>query len=64
MPLMLDSAMDVDMGVNVETALNAIDHPIPLNVDLFGDPLEIRTSPASKQLLQRLDELRSRGCCQ
>jgi mediator of RNA polymerase II transcription subunit 16, fungi type len=41
-------------------------------VDLFGDPvagmenaLELPTRPPpSKQLQQRLDELRTRGCCQ
>ena len=66
MPLMLDAsmdaAMDVDMGVNVNNALNDVDHQMPANFDLFGDPL--RPATASKQLLQRLDELRTRGCCQ
>lgn len=61
-PLMLDGAMDVDMDVNVDNALDAMDHPMPANFDLFGDPL--RPPTASKRLLQRLDELRTRGCCQ
>ncbi|KAK3372390.1 mediator complex, subunit Med16 [Podospora didyma] len=46
-------------------------HDITLHdVDLFGDPvmdstLALPTRPLpSKQLLQRLDELRTRGCCQ
>ncbi|KAK5652559.1 hypothetical protein OQA88_10320 [Cercophora sp. LCS_1] len=32
-------------------------------VDLFGDPV-ITRPPPSKQLQQRLDEMRARGCCQ
>jgi mediator of RNA polymerase II transcription subunit 16 len=71
----LGSAMDVDVGVgvgvgldvNVGHALNAMDNQMPLDVDLFGDPLHMQEMPAatvSKQLQQRLDELRSRGCCQ
>ncbi|RDA83029.1 hypothetical protein CP532_6884 [Ophiocordyceps camponoti-leonardi (nom. inval.)] len=50
MPLMLDNAMSVD--------LQDVD-------DLFGDDvaLPITLRPQRKQLLARLDELRSRGCC-
>ncbi|RDA96051.1 hypothetical protein CP533_5827 [Ophiocordyceps camponoti-saundersi (nom. inval.)] len=50
MPLMLDTAMSVD--------LQDVD-------DLFGDDvgLPISLRPQGKQLLARLDELRSRGCC-
>ncbi|KAK0656360.1 RNA polymerase II mediator complex subunit Sin4 [Cercophora newfieldiana] len=33
-------------------------------VDLFGDPVIARAPPPSKQLRLRLDELRTRGCCQ
>ncbi|RCI15524.1 hypothetical protein L249_3518 [Ophiocordyceps polyrhachis-furcata BCC 54312] len=51
MPLMLDNAMSVDL------------HDVD---DLFGDdvalPISLRP-PQGKQLLARLDELRSRGCC-
>lgn len=61
-PLMLDAPMDVDMDVAVGNSLDAMDHQMQGNFDLFGDPL--RPPTASKQLLQRLDELRSRGCCQ
>jgi hypothetical protein len=51
MPLMLDNAMSVD--------LNDVD-------DLFGDDvaLSLPVRSQGKQLQQRLDELRSRGCAQ
>lgn len=51
MPLILDNTMPVD--------LNAVD-------DLFGDdvPLSLPVRSQGKQLQQRLDELRNRGCCQ
>ncbi|RSL56616.1 hypothetical protein CEP53_006736 [Fusarium sp. AF-6] len=51
MPLMLDNAMPVD--------LNDVD-------DLFGDTvgLSLPVRAPSKQLQQRMDDLRSRGCCQ
>jgi mediator of RNA polymerase II transcription subunit 16 len=55
MPLILDNpmgggAMQVDLDVD----------------DLFGDgaPLGLPSRPPGKRLHQRLDELRSRGCCQ
>ena len=51
MPLILDNAMPV--------GLNDVD-------DLFGDGvgLSLPGRSQSKQLHQRMDELRSRGCCQ
>jgi mediator of RNA polymerase II transcription subunit 16 len=51
MPLILDNAMQVDLG-NVD--------------DLFGDDvaLSLPVRPLAKQLHQRLDELRNRGSCQ
>ncbi|KAM0329693.1 hypothetical protein ACHAPQ_006657 [Fusarium lateritium] len=51
MPLMLDNSMPVD--------LNAVD-------DLFGDgvDLSLPVRVQSKQLQQRMDDIRIRGCCQ
>ncbi|KAK5990781.1 Mediator of RNA polymerase II transcription subunit 16-like protein [Cladobotryum mycophilum] len=51
MPLMLDNAVPVD--------LNDVD-------DLFGDGvgLSLPERSQSKQVLQRMDDLRGRGCCQ
>lgn len=72
-PLAMDlgSTMDVDVGslhVSVGNALNAMNNQMSMDVDLFGDPLDIQEMAhptiASKQLQQRLDELRARGCCQ
>lgn len=67
----LGSAMDVDVGVGLDVsmgnALKAMENQMPLDVDLFGDPLHMQEMPSavvSKQLQQRLDDLRSRGCCQ
>jgi mediator of RNA polymerase II transcription subunit 16 len=76
----LGSAMDVGGGVgvnvgldlNVHNPLDGMGDQIPLNDvdDLFGDPLsmqqmqQMQGPTVSKRLLQRLDELRSRGCCQ
>ena len=65
MPLLLDGGMSVDGAMDVMGATMALD-----DVDLFGDPvIENPLSlpqrvPSSKQLQQRLDELRARGCCQ
>ncbi|KAK3330204.1 mediator complex subunit 16-domain-containing protein [Apodospora peruviana] len=71
MPLLLDSAMGIDGDMHV----NAMDSAMALDdVDLFGDPvmdttldnplnLPSRPEP-NKQLQQRLQELRTRGCCQ
>jgi mediator of RNA polymerase II transcription subunit 16 len=67
----LGSAMHVDVGVGLDVsvgnALNTMENQMPMDVDLFGDPLhmqEISSPTTSKQLQQRLDELRGRGCCQ
>lgn len=51
MPMMLENTMAVD--------LNDVD-------DLFGDSvgLSLPVRPHNKQLIQRMDELRRRGCCQ
>jgi mediator of RNA polymerase II transcription subunit 16 len=53
MPLMLDNPMPVD--------LNDVD-------DLFGDGVGVGLSlpgrAQSKQLQQRMDDIRIRGCCQ
>ncbi|KAJ6786797.1 hypothetical protein PWT90_03847 [Aphanocladium album] len=51
MPMMLDSAMPVGLG--------GVD-------DLFGDevPLSLPSKTQGRHLPQRLDELRTRGCCQ
>jgi len=51
MPLMLDNPMPVD--------INDVD-------DLFGDGVGLSLSgrAQSKQLQQRMDDIRIRGCCQ
>ncbi|KAM7209300.1 mediator of RNA polymerase II transcription subunit 16 [Naviculisporaceae sp. PSN 640] len=69
LPLLLDSAMSVDGDMHVMDNAMGLDH-----VDLFGDPvmdnpldnpLDLPSRPLpSKQLRQRLEELRTRGCCQ
>lgn len=63
MPLLLD-----DNAMNGLNGAMAVDLD---GVDLFGDPvpadhvaIALPISPPSKQLQQRVDELRSRGCCQ
>lgn len=68
MPLMLDGAMDTNMETGMDDGMAApmqVDH---LDVDdLFGDgvALALRSIRApSKHLYQRVDELRTRGCCQ
>lgn len=67
MTMDLGSGMDVDgLDLGVGNALTGMENPMALDVDLFGDPLHVQEIPsgtASKQLQQRLDELRSRGCC-
>jgi len=51
--------LDADMG-----GMDGIGGTMGLDeVDLFGDPV-IGRPPPSKQLQLRLDELRTRGCCQ
>lgn len=56
MPLILDNPMG---GEAMQVDLDDVD-------DLFGDgaPLALPTRPPSKRLRQRIDELRTRGCCQ
>lgn len=55
MPLILENHLG---GPEMQMDLDDVD-------DLFGDaPLALPTRPPSKRLLQRLDELRSRGSCQ
>lgn len=51
MPMMLDPSMPVGLG--------GVD-------DLFGDevPLSLSSKTQGRLLPQRLDELRTRGCCQ
>src|SRR4051794_28837952 len=69
MSLLLDGGMDVDGAMNaIEVAAMDLDDVGQL--DLFGDPvmetaldMPARAGP-SRQLLQRLDELRGQGCCQ
>jgi mediator of RNA polymerase II transcription subunit 16, fungi type len=52
--------LDADMGGidGIDTSAMGLDE-----VDLFGDPV-ITRPPPSKQLRMRVDELRTRGCCQ
>jgi mediator of RNA polymerase II transcription subunit 16 len=52
MPMMLDNSM-----------------PMEMDEDLFGEGADVMGSlmpmrPQSKHLRQRLDEMRTRGCCQ
>lgn len=57
MPLILDNPMD---GAAMQVSLDDVD-------DLFGDgvPLSLAAQrPPSRRVLQRLDQLRTRGCCQ
>lgn len=67
MPLIIDDnddRMDTTMGHEMAGQVQ-VDH---LDVDdLFGDGVGLTLSNVrapSKQLYQRLDELRTRGCCQ
>ncbi|KAK3694565.1 mediator complex, subunit Med16 [Podospora appendiculata] len=70
MSLLMDGGGSMD--VDVDNSMHAMDASMALDdVDLFGDPvmdntmdLPVRPAPPSKQLQQRLDELRARGCCQ
>lgn len=53
MPMMLDDHMG-PLGAAMPN----------MDDDLFGDAvLPMATRPPSKQLQQRVDEMRSRGCC-
>src|SRR5689334_3453143 len=56
--LLLDGQLAVDADMSGMDATMGLDE-----VDLFGDPV-ITRPPPSKHLQQRLDEMRSRGCCQ
>lgn len=74
MAMDLSAAMDVDVGVSLDMSslhntLDVMGNQVPLNHvdDLFGDSLgmeQMQGPTISKPLLQRLDELRTRGCCQ
>lgn len=59
MALLLDSTMSGMDQPPIQVDLNGVD-------DLFGDtdPLSLSSRPLSRRLRRRLDELRSRGCCQ
>ncbi len=60
--LLLDGQINVD--ANGMGALETMDTAMGLDeVDLFGDPV-ISRPPPSNALRHRLDELRTRGCCQ
>lgn len=58
-PLLLDGAISGMDEPAMQVDLNGVD-------DLFGDtdPLSLTSRPPSRRLRRRLDELRSRGCCQ
>ncbi|KAI0445978.1 RNA polymerase II mediator complex subunit Sin4 [Xylaria telfairii] len=58
-PLLLDGAISGMDEPAMQVDLNGVD-------DLFGDtdPLSLPSRPPSRRLRRRLDELRSRGCCQ
>jgi mediator of RNA polymerase II transcription subunit 16 len=65
MPLIIDdSQMDTNMAHGMAGPVQ-VDH---IDVDdLFGDGVALslpNVRPPSKHLYQRLDELRTRGCCQ
>lgn len=71
----MPSLLHLDGALHVTGRLDVINTTMALDdVDLFGDPvmdtaldtaLNLPPQPAvSKQLQQRLDELRARGCCQ
>jgi mediator of RNA polymerase II transcription subunit 16, fungi type len=59
MPLILDGAMSGMHQNPMQVDLDGVD-------DLFGDnvPISLPSRPPSRRLRRRLDELRSRGCCQ
>lgn len=73
MPLLLDGdAMNVDSGMQGIRGMQSMESAMALDeVDLFGDPVMNNAlaglparPPTSRPLQQRLDELRTRGCCQ
>ncbi|KAK4195172.1 putative mediator of RNA polymerase II transcription subunit 16 [Triangularia verruculosa] len=67
-------AMSIDAGIQGMQGIQGMDGAMALDdVDLFGDPVMDNSlgalplasrPPPSKQLQQRLDQLRARGCCQ
>ncbi|KAI0398509.1 RNA polymerase II mediator complex subunit Sin4 [Xylariaceae sp. FL0594] len=59
MPLIMDDPMAGLHQNSMQVDLDGVD-------DLFGDnvPLSMPSRPPSRRLRRRLDELRSRGCCQ
>jgi mediator of RNA polymerase II transcription subunit 16, fungi type len=55
MPLILDNPMAATADMQVDIGVD----------DLFGDaPLNLQARPPTKRLLNRVNELRSRGSCQ
>lgn len=55
MPLILDNNMAAQADMQVDLGVD----------DLFGDDaMNLQTRPSSKRLLQRINELRTRGACQ
>ncbi|KAK0669411.1 putative mediator of RNA polymerase II transcription subunit 16 [Cercophora samala] len=74
MSLLGGDSMGIDSGIQVMQGIQGMDGAMALDdVDLFGDPVMDNAlgalpltsrPPPSKQLQQRLDQLRARGCCQ
>lgn len=74
MSLLGGDSMSIDSGIQVMQSIQGMDGAMALDdVDLFGDPVMDNAlgtlpltsrPPPSKQLQQRLDQLRARGCCQ
>ena len=71
MPLIMDGALDTMDALGTLDNLDTMAATMPVELDLFGDPvlgdtvtLALPTSAPSKQLQQRIDSLRNRGCCQ
>lgn len=55
MPLILENPMAATADMQVDIGVD----------DLFGDaPLNLQSRPPTKRLVNRVDELRSRGACQ
>ncbi|KAK4173010.1 putative mediator of RNA polymerase II transcription subunit 16 [Triangularia setosa] len=74
MSLLGGDSMSIDAGIQGMQGIQGMDGAMALDdVDLFGDPVMDNAlgalpltsrPPPSKQLQQRLDQLRARGCCQ
>ncbi|CAK7199246.1 Mediator of RNA polymerase II transcription subunit 16 [Sporothrix eucalyptigena] len=63
-PLILDDAMSGIAGMSGDVQVNLGDVDVD-DVDLFGGPVELSLPshpPPSKQLQNRVDEQRTRGC--